>query len=228
MERTRAFWEAQAERYDSAYDECGRRGRLVRARQQLALELLGRGPARILDAGMGGGRLCAELHLGGWEVTGVDASEAMVAVARRRVPELADSLRQGPIEALPFAAGSFDALAALGVLEYASDTEVALRELARVLRPGGIAIVSWPNFGSLYTAWRGGVYYPVVRAVKRAVPVGRPAPRRAAGRPGRERFGRLVREVGLVPEREVLLGPRGAPAGPLLAAQLVISARKEG
>jgi SAM-dependent methyltransferase len=222
----RALWEEQAEHYDSAYDERGRRGRLVRARQQLALELLGRGPGRVIDVGMGGGRLSQQLHGRGWTVTGTDASEAMVALARRRLPELAGSFRQGRIEALPFETESFDAVVALGVLEYAGDSGAALRELARVLRPGGVAVVSWPSFGSLYTVWRGGVWYPLVRAVKRVVPVGRPAPHRAAGRPGRNRFGELVREAGLVPEREVLLGPRGATTTPLLAAQLVVSARK--
>jgi SAM-dependent methyltransferase len=227
VKQTRTLWEEQAEHYDSAYDERGRRGRLVRARQQLALELLGRGPGRVVDVGMGGGRLSEQLHARGWTVTGTDASEAMVALTRRRVAELAASFQQGRIEALPFEAESFDAVVALGVIEYAEDAGIALQELARVLRPGGIAVVSWPSFGSLYTAWRGGVWYPLVRAVKRVVPFGRPAPHLAPARPGRQRFGELVREAGFVPEREVLLGPGGATTGPLLAAQLVVSARKE-
>jgi 2-polyprenyl-3-methyl-5-hydroxy-6-metoxy-1,4-benzoquinol methylase len=228
VEETRAFWEAQAERYDSGYDERGRRGRLVRARQQLALELLGPGPGRVVDVGMGGGRLSEQLHGRGWTVTGTDASEAMVALARGRVPELAGLFRQSRIEALPFEAESFDAVVALGVIEYAEDAGVALWELARVLRPGGVAVLSWPSFGSLYTVGRGSVWYPLVRAAKRVFPFGRPAPHRAPSRPDRKRFGDLVREAGLVPEREMLLGPRGASAGPLLAAQLVISARKAG
>jgi 2-polyprenyl-3-methyl-5-hydroxy-6-metoxy-1,4-benzoquinol methylase len=225
--RTQALWETEAERYDSAYDERGRRGRLVRARQELALELLGRGPGSILDVGMGGGRLSGELHARGWTVTGADASEAMVALARRRVPELAGSFRQSRIEALPFEQDSFDAVVALGVIEYAEDAGVALRELARVLRPDGVAVVSWPNFGSLYTLWRGGVWYPLVRTVKRVVPCGRPAPHRAPARPDRDAFAKLLRDAGLVPEDAVLLGAGGAAARPLVAAQLVLSARKE-
>jgi 2-polyprenyl-3-methyl-5-hydroxy-6-metoxy-1,4-benzoquinol methylase len=225
------FWEREAERYDSAYDDPGRRGRLIRARMDVALELLGDTPSRVLDAGMGGGRLCAELHRLGWAVRGTDASRTMVELARRRLPELGDSLLAARIEELPFEDGSFDTVTALGVLEYAEDVPHALRELARVLHGGGVAVVSWPNFGGFYTSWRGGVVYRLVRAAKRVVPVGRPAPGPARTRLGRRAFGRIVREAGLVPEREVMLGAAGrmlgAWLGPLLAAQIVVAARKE-
>ena len=70
-------------------------------------------------------------------MSGVDLSPAMVAAARRRLPELADRLVEGPIEQLPFDTESFDAVAATGVLEYATrDLPGAVAELARVLRPG--------------------------------------------------------------------------------------------
>jgi 2-polyprenyl-3-methyl-5-hydroxy-6-metoxy-1,4-benzoquinol methylase len=224
-------WEQQAARYDSAYDDPGRRGRLVRARLEAALELLGDSPRRVLDIGMGGGRLCADLHRRGWTVTGTDASEAMVELARRRVPELGDSLLPARIEELPFENGSFDAVAALGVLEYAEDVAHALDEVARVLRGGGAAVISWPNFGGLYTAWRGGVVYRLVRGVKRVVPIGRPAPARPRTRVGRRELAALLRQAGLAPESEVLLGAGGrrlgSRVGPSLAAQVVLVARRE-
>ena len=75
---------------------------------------------RVLDVGMGTGRLCAELDRRGWEVSGVDLSPAMVVSARRRLPQLAERLVEGPIEHLPFDDESFDAVAATGVLEYAT------------------------------------------------------------------------------------------------------------
>jgi SAM-dependent methyltransferase len=225
-EEAEALWEDQAARYDGRYDVDGRPGRLVRARLREALALIGPGPGRILDVGMGGGRLCAALHADGWEVSGVDRSESMVALARRRIPELAASLQVARIETLPFPDESFDAVVALGVLEYAADAGGAVGELARVLRGRGRAVLSFPNFGGPYTTWRGGVWYPLVRAVKRFAPVGGPPPARLARRPDRRGFGRLVEAAGLLPERELLLRAGGGRTRPLLAAQILLVARK--
>ena len=219
-----ARWDAQAERYDSSYDDPGRRGGLVRARLAAALELLGEGRGRVLDAGMGGGRLVEALAAVGWTVTGTDVSEAMVELARKRNPSLSDSLLVAPVEGLPFEAESFDAVTALGVLEFAGDVDAALAELARVLRQDGVAVVSWPNFGGLYTAWRGGVLYRLARAL------GRPAPPPARNRLLAPQFEAHLRAAGLQPERQVFLSPSGrtlsAAVGRLLAAQIVFSARK--
>jgi SAM-dependent methyltransferase len=223
-----ARWDDQAEAYDSSYDDPGRRGRLVRARLAVALDLLGSEPGRVLDAGMGGGRLVEELTRRGWAVSGADVSAAMVSLARQRIPEAADALVVSGIEELPFADASFDAVAALGVLEFADDPGDAIRELARVLRNGGIAVVSWPNFGSLNTAWRGGVVYPLARAAKRVLPVGRAVPPPARNRLHRAQFTALLHGAGLAPDAEVLIGSRGrslgSSLGPLRAAQIVVRA----
>jgi 2-polyprenyl-6-hydroxyphenyl methylase/3-demethylubiquinone-9 3-methyltransferase len=217
-----ARWNAQAERYDSSYDD-PRAGRLVRARVDVAVGLAGDGPGSALDAGMGGGRLLEALAARGWSVTGSDVSEAMVELARRRVPQA--TLVVAPVEQLPFADASFDAAAALGVLEFAHSVDAALRELGRVLRPGGLAVVSWPNFGGLYTAWRGGILYRVARAA------GRPAPPPARHVLRAGEFRRRLRAALLEPETEILLSAAGAslrPAMAALAAQRVFAARRRG
>jgi ubiquinone/menaquinone biosynthesis C-methylase UbiE len=218
-------WNDQAERYDSVYDDADGRGRLVHARLRTALEWLGDGPGSVLDAGMGGGRLVEELAARGWTVTGTDVSEAMVELARKRAPHLRDSLLVAPIEQLPFEAGRFDAVTALGVVEF-SDIHAALQELARVLKPGSLAVVSWPNFGGLYTAWRGGVLYRLVRAVGRSAPPPARHPIAASA------FAALLADAGLHVERRAWLTPRGGSAGPrlgrLVAAQVVLAARKAG
>jgi len=161
-----AYFDDRAERYDRAYDARGVDGYALRSRMAGALQLLGSGPGEILDAGMGPGRLLAELAQRGWAVSGVDASAEMVAAARSKLPEAASRLVQGKIESLPFPDASFDAVVATGVLEY-SQLERALRELARVLRPGGRAVVSYPNPGAYYVVWRTRVWYRFVRAAKR-------------------------------------------------------------
>lgn len=181
-------------------------------------------PGRALDAGMGGGRLVEALDRGGWRVTGIDLSQVMVDLARRRVPGLAESLLVAPVERLPFEDGAFDAVTALGVLEFTEDVSIALRELARVLRPDGTAVVSWPNFGGLYAAWRRAIVNPLARGA------GRPSPPSPSTRLDRAAFAAVLEASALQLDRTVLLSPHGATLGAgirsRLAAQLVFAAWK--
>jgi len=90
----------------------------------------------VLDAACGTGDLAiADRKAGAEKVTGLDFSERMLERARRKAPEL--EWVQGDMLALPFADGTFDsATVGFGVRNVA-DLELALRELRRVLRPGG-------------------------------------------------------------------------------------------
>jgi ubiquinone/menaquinone biosynthesis C-methylase UbiE len=212
------FFDATAERYDRRYDESNAAGRLLRERLQVALELLGDVGGDVLDVGMGTGRLCEELDRRGWRVTGVDLSPAMVAAARRRLPHLAERLVEGPIERLPFDDGSFDAVTATGVLEYVThDLGAAVAELARVLRLQGVAVLSFPRQQSPALLWRSKLLYPAVRAVKRVVPVGRPAPLELPPRSEQE-FLAAVAGAGLDVEETRRIGR--------FASHLVLRARK--
>ncbi len=107
-------------------------------------ELLGvrRGEA-VLDIGVGPGLLAVEMAAMGAQVVGVDVSEAMLALARRRcaLHGVAVEVVLGDCTALPFADGSFDVVVAIQVLEYIDDVGVALREVARILRRGGRLLV---------------------------------------------------------------------------------------
>jgi ubiquinone/menaquinone biosynthesis C-methylase UbiE len=212
------FFDTTAERYDRRYDESNAAGRLLRRRLEVAAELLGEPAGEVLDVGMGTGRLCAELDRRGWQVSGVDLSPAMVAAARRRLPELTDRLVEGPIERLPFADESFDAVTATGVLEYAThDLAAAVAELARVLRLQSVAVLSFPRQQSPALLWRSKVLYPTVRAIKRIVPFGRPAPLDLPPRSEQE-FLAAVDEAGLSVEETRRVGR--------FASQLVLRARK--
>ena len=175
---TSEFFDAEAARYDASYDGDDWAGRFLRLRLEAALRALGDGPGDVLDAGMGGGRLVAELDARDWTVSGVDSSAEMVGLARKRLPKLADRLREADLAALPFAAGSFDAVVVTGALEYVGDLARGLGELARVLRPGGRAVVSFPNYRSAHALWRRFALYPAARLAKRVLPLSRPAPMR--------------------------------------------------
>ena len=217
-----AFFDKQAERYDRAYDDPGRGGRILRRRLADALALIGDGPGDVLDVGMGAGRLCAELIERGWSVWGVDLSPAMVEAARQRLPAIADQLGEGSIARLPFDDERFDAVAATGVLEYATDDlGGAALELARVLRSGGRAVVSFPNHASPRHLWRGRVLYPAVRAAKRVVPRGRPAPPTLALRS-------VASLVTALESAGLRVEARRPPGGSRhLASQVLLAVRKE-
>jgi arsenite methyltransferase len=115
-------------------------------RRALVHEALGAVPGdRVLDAGCGPGFYVAEtLERVGPEgsVVGVDASEPMLALAAKRC-EGHDNVgfEQGDVTSLPVADADFDRALSVQVLEYVADIPAALRELLRVLRPGGRVLI---------------------------------------------------------------------------------------
>ena len=91
----------------------------------------------VLDVATGTGAVAHELLARkGCTVVGLDQSPEMLAEARRRLPENV-TLVEGTAENLPFEDASFDALTFTYLLRYVSDPAATLRELARVVRPGG-------------------------------------------------------------------------------------------
>jgi SAM-dependent methyltransferase len=97
---------------------------------------------RLLDAGCGAGLLSLLASLRGARVTALDASPALLEIARRRVPGA--DVREGDLETLPFADAAFDAVAAVNSLFYAQDMDAAMRELVRVVKKGGrVAVTAW-------------------------------------------------------------------------------------
>ncbi|MCX6399456.1 MAG: methyltransferase domain-containing protein [Propionibacteriales bacterium] len=97
---------------------------------------------RILDAGCGSGPLAAALRDRGAVVTGIDASAAMIDLARHRLGEEADLHVAALGAPLRFDDAAFDDVVASLVLHYLEDWTVALSELRRVLKPGGRLLVS--------------------------------------------------------------------------------------
>jgi ubiquinone/menaquinone biosynthesis C-methylase UbiE len=100
---------------------------------------------RVLDVGCGSGPLVAALRERGGAVTGLDSSPAMVDLARRRLGADAELHVADRGERLPFDDASFDVVTASLVLHYLEDWDAPLRELHRVLRPGGRLVLSVPH-----------------------------------------------------------------------------------
>jgi demethylmenaquinone methyltransferase/2-methoxy-6-polyprenyl-1,4-benzoquinol methylase len=134
-------------------------GQDPRWRRELVRALAPADGEHVLDVATGTG-LVAERLLASSRCTvvGVDQSAEMLAAARARFAATARvRLVQAQAEALPFAAGSFDALTVTYLLRYVDDPAATVRELARVLRPGGrIASLEFgvPPWAPARAAWR--------------------------------------------------------------------------
>ena len=90
---------------------------------------------RVLDAACGTGDLAIEAARAGGRVVGLDFSGAMLERARRKAPQL--EWVQGDLLALPYDEGEFDAATVGFGIRNVADLEAGLRELRRVVRPGG-------------------------------------------------------------------------------------------
>jgi SAM-dependent methyltransferase len=107
-------------------------------------------PARVLEVGPGKGeraeRILREL---GADVVAVDQSERMVQLTRARGVEAI----VGDVQELPFESGSFDADVAAWMLYHVPDVDLAISELARVLRPGGRLVAVTNSVDNLIELW---------------------------------------------------------------------------
>jgi ArsR family transcriptional regulator len=135
--RTQEFFSSSAGQWDRLRDE------LFGDRFHLAALAALAGPDWVVgDLGCGTGQVSAALAPFVRQVVAVDASGAMLQAARKRLREFGNvELRRGELEALPIDAGRLDAATLMLVLHHVPQPEAALVEMARVLRPGGRAIV---------------------------------------------------------------------------------------
>ncbi|PSQ96758.1 MAG: hypothetical protein BRD55_05640 [Bacteroidetes bacterium SW_9_63_38] len=102
---------------------------------------------RILDFGCGTGDLAAELSKCGYEVCACDFSEAMIrnAAESESQANVKWNILPPDWDTLPYKDSSFDAIVASSVFEYLKDLEGTMRELSRVVSPGGFIIFTVPN-----------------------------------------------------------------------------------
>jgi SAM-dependent methyltransferase len=132
------FWTAKAQSYDLLT------GRVTRRLVEPLLDAAAVGPGtRMLDVASGTGHLAGAAARRGAHVTGIDLADPMLEIASQRYP--AATFRRADAEALPFADQEVDAVTGAFVLNHLPDPEAALREVNRVLTPGGRAA---------FTVWR--------------------------------------------------------------------------
>ena len=182
------------------------------AQVKIALEMLPSGRGLVLDLGCAAGAEIQPLLDRGFGVVGADYSAEMLRFAHERY-RVSSGVRlcRTDAESLPFASGSFDHIVCLGVFEYLSSYELCLKEIHRVLRPGGLVVISVPTSVSLdrisHTICRS-TALPLWRAMKRILG------RRTSGQQGARRwnlcnpwkFPQTLRDHGFMPESSAYSG----------------------
>ena len=129
----------------------------VEAETPVVREILSRAPrGAALDAACGTGRHAAHLRELGYDVVGVDATEAMLDVARAKVPDA--TFHVGTLEALPVEDRSVDVVTCSLALTHVEDIVPVVAEFARVLRPGGWAVLA--DVHPLTTTFGGAAVFP--------------------------------------------------------------------
>jgi ubiquinone/menaquinone biosynthesis C-methylase UbiE len=197
--------------YAPWYEGSGPPARFFHSRLHVVEESLRACPGgALLDVGCGPGLLVRHLldtRSGDFRITACDRSAAMIDAAADRAEGSGDvELTVARIEDMPFPDESFDVAVAMGVLEYANPRH-ALREMARVVRPGGVGLVSMLNPLSPYRLFEWFVYWPGLRLLGGIEGLlGVPAERRHRANPTGirairlSRLCRMMHDVGLKPE----------------------------
>ena len=201
--QARDVFEDQAAHYDTERERLP----YFKAQVRHMVSMLAGQKGRILDIGCAAGGEIRDLRARGFSVVGMDLAPTMVELARRRFaddPEV--QFCRADAERLPFADHSLDHVVCLGVFEFLGDQPLAVREINRVMRPGGIAVFAIPSYVSLYRVTErvaNATIAPAWRAAKRLLG-------RAAGPTGPtvhrnlvvpRRFRDLLRANGFEPQR---------------------------
>lgn len=151
-ERVRAFWQANpcGVKFADAAPGTRKFYELVEAHRYtkewhipVAADFAGASGLKVLEIGCGLGTDGAQFADAGADYTGVDLTDAAVELARKRFElfGLAGKFQTADAENLDFADDSFDLVYSHGVLHHTPETAQAIREVHRVLRPGGRAVV---------------------------------------------------------------------------------------
>lgn len=158
IERAQAVWSERAADWDRMAEAAALGADRTADVARLAVELDLHHGSSLLDAGCGTGQWSVAFAHLGCTVTAQDLSPAMVDRARDHARDrgVEITFRTGDITKLPDARNSFDAIHARVVLQFVPNVPAALRELRRVLRPGGRLFASVPgSLSPIYNrSWR--------------------------------------------------------------------------
>jgi ubiquinone/menaquinone biosynthesis C-methylase UbiE len=171
-----SYFESTAGFWREIYEQDDLGSLIYQARYRAVLEQVDKlrlpRQARVLEVGCGAGHTTVSLAQRGFVVEALDVAQAMADSTRERVAEagLADQVHTGigDIYRLPYPAGEFALVIAIGVLPWLEDRGRAVNELARVVAPGGHVLLTMDNSRSL-SRWLDPSLNPLLLPLKRSV-----------------------------------------------------------
>jgi ubiquinone/menaquinone biosynthesis C-methylase UbiE len=176
QERVTTHFDKASVEYFDRYSFKNLEGHSFRIRKTRCLELLSKVPSggRVLDAGCGPATMIKELLDRGYTVTGTDIAPHMIEECQKRFAgnERA-SFAVAAADRLPVSEGTEDAVTAMGLLEYLNDERAVLKEFHRVLKPGGVVILTYPHYWSPTRVWNRCTNFlarPILAIVRRGKP----------------------------------------------------------
>lgn len=158
QERVKAYFQFQSSYWQDVYTIRGVQAEIIRDRHTAILNWvddLALAPgSQALEIGCGAGFMAIALAQRGLRVDGIDSAEAMIDLARQNAVESGTapamlSFEVSDVYSLPYKDASFDLLIAIGVLPWLDRAELAVREMARVTKPGGYIILTTANRAGL-------------------------------------------------------------------------------
>ncbi len=137
------------------YTEETPEGYSFRVRREKVLKMLPDGTNKhVLDLACGPGIMIKGLRAKNYRVTAVDAAPDMVALAKNEAPNDAMvTCEVGDAYALSVEDKSFDIVTAMGLIEYLDDEPKYMSETNRIIKDGGVAIITYPNVWSPWRIW---------------------------------------------------------------------------
>jgi SAM-dependent methyltransferase len=168
----------------------------VRAAYEAVLAHCGVGSGHdYLDAGCGAGMAAHLAAARGARVAGFDAAEALLAIARERVPD--GDFRVADLEQVPFADDVFDVVTGFNAFQFAGNPARALAEARRVARPGGrVVVLTWGSPEGMEAA----SIIAALRPLLPPPPTGAPGPFALSDE---DRLRAFVTDAGLTPEEVI-------------------------
>jgi ubiquinone/menaquinone biosynthesis C-methylase UbiE len=178
QERVNDYFQSQSSYWEDIYASNDPQGEIIRERHAAALawvDSLALLPySRVLEIGCGAGYMASALAQRGLQVYAIDSIEIMVELTRRHAAEsgIAEglSLDVGNVYSLAFEDNSFDLVIAIGVIAWLDQPELAIKEMARVAKPGGYVLLTANNRMGL-TNFLDPLYNPALVPLKRYIKI---------------------------------------------------------
>jgi len=145
-EGVRTYFDSAQDAWEDLYDRTDPEGSTYADRNAAAVALARRhvgAGGLVLDAGCGPGYLSADLDVAGYRVVSFDLAPRMAAMTRER--RAGGLVLVADLDRPPFPDATFDAIALIGVISYVPDAQSVFANIHRMLRPGGVLVISSAN-----------------------------------------------------------------------------------